>query len=297
MKHSIKEWFATTRYWSFSVSAFPVIATVAYLCATCGIELVNLPNTVLAIIGVVLFHAGGNLLSDVGDFRSGADSKEAFAVPNLVEHRFEVKEYLVLSTVMFVLGVGIGLFLVWRCGWQLLIIGGLGLVLTLLYTQSKKVWLSDATIFVIFGVLIVLGTAFVAVGGIHYDVLLLSIPLGLITLSVLHANNTRDMETDRAVGVRTIAIALGAKRSARLYIAYQVIPFIWIVGCVIAGWIPWTSLICLVALGPALGNIRQAATYKDAGIKALEMLDLKSAKLQLVFSLTLSIGLFVAVLF
>ena len=35
-KHSIKEWVATTRYWSFSVSALPVLAAVALLCAVRG---------------------------------------------------------------------------------------------------------------------------------------------------------------------------------------------------------------------------------------------------------------------
>ena len=31
MKHSLKEWFVVTRYWSFPVSTMPVVATFAYL--------------------------------------------------------------------------------------------------------------------------------------------------------------------------------------------------------------------------------------------------------------------------
>ena len=85
MKHTLKEWIATTRYWSFSVSALPVVATTAYLCATREVSGNDLFCALLAVVGVVLFHAAGNLLSDVGDFRSGADSREAFAIPNLVE--------------------------------------------------------------------------------------------------------------------------------------------------------------------------------------------------------------------
>lgn len=295
MKHSLKEWIATTRYWSFSVSALPVVAGTAYFCSCNGLHNIDWLSALLAVIGVVLFHAAGNLLSDVGDFRSGADSREAYAIPNLVEHIFEPKEYLFLSTALFALGIAIGLFLTWRCGWELLIIGVAGFVFTVLYTVSKNHWLSDLNVFVIFGVLILMGTGFVVTHSIQWSALLLSLPIGLITLSVLHANNTVDIQTDAAAGLHTVAMALGVERSARLYIVYQIIPFAWVILCTIFGWLPWTALLCLISIIIVFGNIRQAATYKVRGREAMIGLDLRSAKLQLIFSLTLSIGLFLAV--
>ena len=294
MPHTLKEWIATTRYWSFSVSALPVVAGTAYFCALRGFSHIDWLSAALAVVGVVLFHAAGNLLSDVGDFRSGADSREAYAIPNLVEHLFEPKEYLRLSAVLFALGIAIGLFLTWRCGWQLLLIGGAGFLFTLLYTKSKNLWLSDLNVFVIFGILILMGTGFVVTHQVQWSVLLLSLPIGLITLSVLHANNTVDIKTDAAAGLRTVAMALGVERSARLYILYQLTPFAWMLLCVLCGWLPWTALLCLLSLIPAVGNIRQAAAYKARGRDAMLGLDLRSAKLQLIFSLTLSIGLFLA---
>ena len=296
MKHTLKEWIATTRYWSFSVSALPVVATTAYLCATREVTLSGLFCALLAVIGVVLFHAAGNLLSDVGDYRSGADSREAFAIPNLVEHIFETKEYIILSSVLFAIGIILGLYLTYLCGWQLLVIGGLGFVLTVLYTKSKNCWLSDINVFFIFGVLIVIGTSFVVTRQVCFDALLLSPPLGLITLSVLHANNTVDIETDRAAGLHTLAMAMGTSMAAKVYIGYQIIPFLWIIGCVITGGMPWTALLCLLSFGVAIGNIRQAAKAKILGREAMMGLDLRSAKLQLLFSLTLAIGLFLALL-
>ena len=120
-----------------------------------GFGAIDWLNVVLAVVGVVLFHAAGNLLSDVGDYRSGADSEGAFAVPNLVKHFFEPKEYLMLSAVLFALGIAVGLVLVMRSSLSLLVVGGLGFVMTLLYTKSKLAWLSDANVFCIFGVLII----------------------------------------------------------------------------------------------------------------------------------------------
>ena len=275
----------------------PVVATTAYLCVTREVNTTGLLCALLAVIGVVLFHAAGNLLSDVGDFRSGADSREAHAVPNLVEHIFEPKEYLRLSAALFALGIAIGLVLTYMCGWLLLVIGGLGYLLTLLYTKSKNYWLSDVNIFIIFGILIVLGSSVAVVHTICFDTLVLSLPLGLITLSVLHANNTVDIKTDRAAGLHTLAMAMGEERAAKVYISYQIIPYIWVIISVLMGWLPWTALLCLVSFGIALGNIRQASTFKKQGRDAMVGLDLRSAKLQLIFSLTLAVGLLLALLF
>lgn len=293
--HTLKEWIATTRYWSFSVSAMPAIATIALLC-TNHFD-INWTNALLAIVGVVVFHAAGNLLSDVGDYRSGADSDEAYAIPQLVKHQFSQTEYLILSGILFLIGIAIGIFLFFRTGWPLLVIGVLGFMLTVLYTQSKNVYLSDLCVFLIFGVLILLGTSYVAVGRMCYESLTLTIPLGFITLSVLHANNTVDIETDGKAGLHTLAMALGFNASVKVYIVYQVIPFVFVLGGVIAGLLPWSSLLCLVALIPALSNIKKAAQYKTQGRDAVIGLDLMSAKLQLIFSLSLSIGLFLALCF
>ena len=296
MSHSLKSWVATTRYWSFSVSALPVVAAVAYMAATRGVYAVEWLNAALAVVGVVLFHAAGNLLSDVGDYRSGADSDEAYAVPTLVKHEYEAGEYLWLSGVLFLLGIGLGLLIAWRSDWMLLWVGGAGFLLTVLYTKSKNVWLSDAVVFFIFGVLILLGTTIAVTGDVCYDVLLLSLPLGLITLSVLHINNTVDIRTDGSAGLRTVAMAMGERRALRVYRCYQLLPFLCVVVAVLLRWLPWSSLLCLLALPVAWGNVRRSLRYATEGRNALLGLDLQSAKLQLLFSLTLSVGLFLSIL-
>lgn len=296
MSHSLKSWIATTRYWSFSVSALPVVAAVAYLASTRGVYAIGWLNAALSIVGVVLFHAAGNLLSDVGDYRSGADSAEAYAVPTLVKHHFEVREYLWLSGVLFLLGVALGLFIAWRSDWQLLWVGGIGFLLTVLYTRSKNVWLSDTVVFLVFGVLILLGTSIAVTGDVCYDVLLLSLPLGLITLSVLHINNTVDIRTDGSAGLHTVAMAMGERRALRVYRCYQLLPFLCVVAAVLLRWLSWPSLLCLLALPVAWGNVRRSLRYAAEGRDALLGLDQQSAKLQLLFSLTLSIGLFLSLL-
>ena len=56
----------------------------------------------------------------------------------------------------------------------------------------------------------------------------------------------------------------------------------------------WLALLCLLAAVPAFKNLKKAATYKQNGLEAMAGLDQGSAKLQMVFSLLLSVGLIIA---
>ncbi len=295
MKHSLKEWFTVTRYWSFPVSTMPVIATFAFLFSKGMLPSGVMPYVILllSLVGVVLLHSAGNVLSDWADYKTGVDNESAFAVPNLVFHKFEPAEYLRFSIALFVAGVAVGIVILLLSGPGLLIAGGVGVLLTLLYSFLKYHALGDADIFVIFGVLTVLGTTYAITGAYVPEALVLSLPIGLVTVSVLHANNTLDTETDRAAGIRTFAMLIGLKASAILYCCYMVIPFAFVVVSVIAGWLHPASLLCLAAVVPAWKNFRQACQYKTAGLEAMKGLDQATAKLQLVFSGLLSVGLLI----
>lgn len=295
-KHTLKEWVATTRYWSFPVSTMPLVVTFSYLFARgmvpCGgLSWVIL---VLSLLGVVLLHSAGNLLSDWYDYRSGVDSKEAFAVPNLVFGKFQPKEYLALSIVLFVLGSAVGLSVVALSGMGVLMVGIIAVTFTLLYSFLKYHALGDADIFLIFGVLTVIGLAYAITGTWCWDALVLSLPIGIITVSVLHANNTLDIPTDGAAGIKTFAIVIGEKASVVLYRCYMVLPFLCVVVSVIAGLLPPLALLCLLACFKAYGNFRQAASYKTKGREAVKGLDMNSAQLQLLFSMLLSVGLVIS---
>ncbi len=296
MKHTLKEWFVVTRYWSFAVSTMPVIATFAYLFSRGMVSGGFRPYLILllCLLGVVLLHSAGNVLSDWFDYRSGVDNENAFAVPNLVFHKFEPKEYLWFSIILYVAGIIVGLVIMKMSGTGLLLIGGIGVLLTMLYSYLKFNALGDLDIFIIFGVLTVLGTAYALTGNFCPEALVLSLPIGLITVSVLHANNTYDTVTDRDAGIRTFAMNIGPKASSILYQVYMVVPFLCVVIAVIAGWLHPLALLCLLAAVPAWKNLKQASTFDKEGLEAMKGLDQASAKLQMAFSGLLSIGLFIA---
>ena len=295
-RHSFKEWVATTRYWSFPVSTMPLIVTFSYLFSKGQVPAGVLPWVilVLSLLGVVLLHSAGNLLSDWFDYRSGVDNKNAYAVPNLVFGKFLPKEYLALSIACFVAGILVGLGITAMSGTGVLIVGVIGVLLTALYSFLKYHALGDADIFVIFGILPVLGLAYAITGTWCWDALVLSLPIGIITVSVLHANNTVDIPTDKAAGIKTFAMVIGEKPSVVLYCCYMILPFLCVIVAVAAGLLHPLALLCLLAGFKAYQNFKQAASYKTVGSEAMKMLDFKSSQLQLMFSLLLSAGLLIS---
>lgn len=292
MKHSVKDWLVATRFWSFPVSAMPVIVTVAFLLWK-GYDIRWL-NAALALVGIVVFHAAGNVLSDWWDYRKGVDNERAYAIPQLVFHQFSPDEYLRFSCILFAIAVCIGLILTSMTGWELLVIGGIGALLAASYSFFKFRALGDIFVFVCFGILPVIGTSFVTTGVIDLTALVISIPLGLFTIGVLHDNNTVDLATDREAGIRTLPMLFGEKASVWIFIAYMIIPFVAVIVSCCLGYLPALSAICLLATPAAIGNIKAAAGYFTKGREAMMGLDQKTAGLHMIFSILLAVSLVAA---
>ena len=292
----MKKWIMITRPWSFVVSATPVVATTLYLVYKCGAADINWLNAILALVGIILFHAAGNLHSDYYDFKTGIDNKDAYCVQTLLNGDFKPEQYRNFSLILLAAGVVIGLILTLCSGWQLLVVGGIGCLLTLLYPWTKFHALGDLNIFIIFGILPMLGTSLVATGTIDYSTLLLSIPVGCVTVAVLHANNTRDIPTDTAAGARSFASILGPKAAMWDYIILISLPIAFTIVAAILGYFPWWCLLILLSLPIVIQNIRQALRLKTDGIAAFNQLDLMTAKLQMVSGITLCLGFIIAAL-
>ena len=292
MKHTVKDWFVATRFWSFPVSAMPVIVTVAFILWK-GYD-VRWFCAALALIGNVLFHAAGNVLSDWWDYRKGVDNEKAYAIPQLVFNQFSPGEYLLLSGVLFAVAACIGLILTLLTGWQLLIIGGVGALLAANYSFFKFRAMGDLFVFVCFVILPVIGTSFVSTGAVEWSALVISIPLGIFTIGVLHDNNTVDIATDKEAGIHTLPMLFGEKTSVKIFIAYMIVPFIAVAICCLTGHLPVLSSICMLAAPAAYGNVKAAYGYFSKGREAMLGLDQKTAKLHMIFSILLAASLFIS---
>ena len=290
-KHGFKAWLLATRPWSFPASAMPVLATLAYLFWR-GHE-INWLTGVWALVNIIVFHAAGNTWSDYYDYKRGVDREDTIGGMSIVSGEFQACEIKRLAWILLVIAVvaGIGLMLV--AGLPVLYFGLAGCALIVLYPWLKYHALGDLDIFLTYSVLPILGTSYVATGALNCETLWLMLPIGLITVGILHVNNTRDIEQDSRAGIKTFAMLVGKRVSVVLYIAELMLPFVCVLVAAICGAMPWWALVVLVALKPALDNCRAMLKLPAEGMKALIGVDEKTAQLQLMFSLLLSLSLFI----
>ena len=292
---SIKDWIIATRPWSFPASAMPVLVTLGFMFWR-GED----PNWIiglLALLNVVLFHAAGNTWSDYKDYKTGVDREDTVGGLSIVSGQFEAKEIKNLSLILFAVAIAGGLALVYFTGLPTLYFGLAGALLTLFYPWLKYHALGDLDIFLNYSVIPMLGTSFVVTGQIHPQVLILAVPVGLITVGILHSNNTRDIEQDKRAGIKTFAMCIGKKCSAWLYCFEVIFPFLHIGGLVGAGLLPYWSFLSFIVMPVALDNSKKALRYPQEGMSALIGVDEKTAQLQLGFSMMLFISFMVAGLF
>ena len=267
----------------------PVMVTIAWTWAK-GIQ-VNWWFALWALVNIIFVHAAGNVWSDIADYRKGVDAKDTFGVHTLVDGQFTVEEYRRLSLILNTIAILGGLALVALTGWPLLVIGVIGIALSLLYPRLKYMALGDLVIALCYSVLPMAGTSFIVSGSIHWHVLWLAVPVGLITVAILHANNVRDIETDSRAGISTFPMLTGRRFGARLYAFEVLFPFVWLLILMAFRIEPWWLLIAFVALPVALKNARTMLAYEQGGKESYAALDEKTAQLQLLFSLLLIVAL------
>ena len=291
-KHTFGEWMIAVRPWSFPASAMPVITATAYLFWN-GAQ-INWLFAAWALLNIIIFHAAGNTWSDYFDFRKKVDANDTFGAKTLTTGMFTSKEIFRLSLGLTIAAsaAGIGLFLL--TGLPLLWIGLGGLLCTLLYPLLKYNALGDLVILLAYAFLPTVGTSFVATGSIDWSVLLIALPVGLITDGILHSNNTRDTLTDQRAGIKTMAMGLGHKASALLYGFEVLFPFAWIGVLSMIGLLPITTIMIFLTLVVAIGCAQTMMKSLEGGVKMIADLDVRTANLQLLFSLLLTIALVVA---
>lgn len=288
-KHSCKAWVLATRPWSFPASAMPVLVTLVYL-GWCGYA-IDWMSGIWALLNIVLFHAAGNTWSDYFDYKRGVDREDAIGGMSIVSGEFQAGEIKRLAWCLLSVAVVAGVVLMLHVGLPVLYFGLAGCALILLYPWLKYHALGDLDIFLTYSVLPILGTSYVVTGDLRTESLWLMLPIGLITVGILHVNNARDIEQDSRAGIKTFAMLIGKKASVYFYLAELLLPFVCILVAAICGAMPWWSLAVVLALKPALDNCRAMLKLPTEGMKALIGVDEKTAQLQLMFSLLLSISL------
>lgn len=292
-KLTFKDWLFATRPWSFPASAMPAIVAYLYVWQTSS-EPKNWLLGVLAVLGAVILHAGGNLISDYHDFKYGVDREGVPGSDNLTSGRFSIKQVLIFGLVLVAIATLLGFFLLEQTGFDLVWMGLVGVIAALFYYLFKFKALGDLLIFIVYGPSIMLGVGYVMTGAIDWTLVLISLPIAFITVNILHSNNTRDIESDGQAKITTFAMLIGVKASIWQYIILSALTYISIIVMVVMGMLPIFALLTLLTIPLAVKNCKAMMRVPQKGMGEINLLDMGTAQLQLAFSGLFSIALIIA---
>jgi 1,4-dihydroxy-2-naphthoate octaprenyltransferase len=160
--------------------------------------------------------------------------------------------------------------------------------------------LGEVFVFVFFGLVAVVGTAYLQALRLDPVFLAAAVPPGLLITAILVVNNLRDIETDAAAGKRTLAVMIGKRRTqaeygALLGVAYAVpvlVAVAWVLGARPAGE-PWAlgfvAGLPLLTVTMARPLLRTVATFGEP--RELNLVLKGTARLSLVFGVLFALGL------
>lgn len=219
----VKRVFIATRPWSFPMTILVVLISTAV--APLIDHTMDWLMLTIAIAGSVLLHAMVNVLNDYFDYKSGLDRPGT----GTVEYRPHPIIHGILSPgSTFALGMGFGVsglilaVIAAFLGRPLaIVLGLLGFAIAFLYTGPpfplKYNALGEIGVYTAWGILIPLGSYYLVTGRISLAPILVALPISILIVDVLLANNIRDIEADRGAGIDTLATRLGFNASKRLF--------------------------------------------------------------------------------
>jgi len=248
-------------------------------------------RAVVALLVALLLQIGVNYANDYSDGIRGTDDARVGPMRLVGSRAATPKQVLAAALGCFGAAAVLGLLLVIVTqAWWILLVGAAAIAAAWYYTGGKSPYgyraLGEAAVFVFFGVVPVVGTTFVQTQWLSWPALIASVPVGLLSCSMLVVNNLRDVDTDGQVGKRTLAVVLGAPRTRILYAACLITPFVVALAMI---WLAPATALAVLAAPLAISPVR--AVLRGATGPALIAALQQTGKLQMAYGLLLAVGL------
>ena len=289
---------STARIWLLAIRPATLPAALSGVVVGLGAALaVGTPfraDTALGCLAVaLLLQITANLANDLSDFRKGADTPARMGPIRVAAAGLVSERRLELAIALTIALAGIvGLWLTTVGGPFLLVIGLLAVVAALAYTGGPWPYgyrgLGEVFVFLFFGLVAVVGTAYLQAGLVEPVFLVAAVPVGALTTAILVVNNLRDIPTDTLAGKRTLAVILGRRATVGEYglllgVAYAIPVVLAVAGYGIAALLP---LATLALVRPLLATVSGSSEPRQLNpvLKA-------TARLAFLHSLLFGIGL------
>lgn len=224
MNRTLRAWAAACRPKTLPLACMSILVGSA-LALSAGT--LSWPVLALSFCTAGLLQVLSNLANDYGDGLRGVDDSNRLGPVRALQSGMLTPAQLKLSLfIVAVLAIISGLWLIQAAALDAAdvlifsLLGVLSIIAALTYTLGRKPYgyagLGDASVWLFFGCLGVLGSCYLHGAALHASLLLPASACGLLAVAVLNVNNMRDIDNDRSHGKHTLAVRLGLSR-AQLY--------------------------------------------------------------------------------
>ncbi|WP_242901587.1 1,4-dihydroxy-2-naphthoate polyprenyltransferase [Actinomadura terrae] len=284
---TLSQWVAGARPRTLPTSLVPVVVGTG---VAVGEDHAVWWRALLAAVVALVLQIGVNYSNDYCDGIRGTDEKRVGPLRLVGSKVAPPKQVLAAAIGAFAVAGVAGLVLAAVTTWWLVLIGAFAILAAWYYTGGKTPYgyraLGEISVFVFFGLVAVVGTAYVQVEGLPWEAWVAAVPIGLLACGLLVANNLRDIPTDRVSGKRTLAVVVGDRWTRIMYAACTALPFMIVLG--LAAPHPWVLIALLAA--PLSVPPTQKVLNGAVGPALIPVLG-ETGRLQIAYGVLLAVGL------
>jgi 1,4-dihydroxy-2-naphthoate polyprenyltransferase len=241
-----QQWLEGARPRTLPAALAPVFVGTGVAAALDGFRLVP---ALLALLVALALQVAVNYANDYSDGKRGTDAVRVGPMRLVGSGAATPRQVLVAAVLAFAVAGLAGLALAALSSWWLVAVGAVSILAAWTYTGGPIPYgyraLGEVFVFVFFGLVAVVGTAFGQTESLDGLAFVAAVPIGLCSVALLVVNNLRDVHGDAAVGKRTLAVLLGESRTRVAYTGLLVVAFGVVVAIGVAR--PWALLGLLAA--------------------------------------------------
>ena len=246
-----------------------------------------------ALIVALALQIGTNYANDYSDGVRGTDDVRVGPVRLVASGLAAPATVRRAAFLAFGVAALAGLMLTIAVGPQLLVVGVLSIAAGWFYTGGPRPYgyagFGELFVFVFFGLVATVGSAYVQTVHLHRLELTAAVPVGLLAVGLLVINNLRDIPGDSVSGKRTLAVRVGDRRTRVLYLGCVAVAF---AGAFVVATQRVGALAALAALPLAVRPLRRVL----GGAKGPHLIAVlgETGRLQLALGALLAAGIVIA---
>jgi len=216
----------------------------------------------LTVLGIFFVEVAKNASGEIFDFDSGTDlavkaeDRSPFSGGKrvLVDGLLTRRQTWAIAAGSYLLAAACGLAIVAFRRWEVIGLGLAGMALAYFYhappLRLSYRGLGEAAVAVSYGPLIAVGTYLVQRGRISPEIVLASLPLGLMIVAFLWVCEFPDYLADRDAGKRNLVVRMGRVRASRAFAGIVTTASLSVLLLPLAG-LPWTVVLGAGSAVPA----------------------------------------------